>query len=306
MRLMHKRRRSFKQEPLISVVTVFSPKRTRELSRLIQSIRKSIYKKYEVIVVDNSQNSHLSSTITSKFPGIRLIVMPHNTGVLGFNIGFANAKGEYVLALDDDCTIRPDTLKNIAKVFPKKPKRIGVLSTNIYEPPTKRYIYQNYLQNKIVNLYTAANMAVFRREIFAKVGYYDPDFFLWVHEDDLSLRILNKGYKICFDPRIVVNHYLKKNRPFRKSMAYFLSRNLVWFNIKHFSLRFWPLLIIRNLGTILLMPLKRRSLFALIYAVTGYVMGWLTFFVPLKKRKVVKPSLQKKFLKFYLFNILGP
>src|SRR4030042_5827672 len=202
---------------LISIVTVAGPNRKTELIRLINSVEKSTYKTFEIIVVDNSQNSKLSSVIQNKYPKVRFIIMTHNTGVLGFNIGFSNSKGEYILSLDDDCTVNPDTLENIAKTFPQKPDKVAVISTNIYEPPSKRFIFQNYLKQKATNLYISANMAVFRKEIFAKIGYYDKDFFLWVHEDDLSIRILDAGFKIHFEPKIVVNHYLEPNRPFRKN-----------------------------------------------------------------------------------------
>ena len=292
------------ESSLVSVVIVAGPKRVRELIRCLRSIKRSTYKNYEVIVVDNSQNPHLVKKVKAKFPTVRLIVMPDNTGILGFNIGFANARGKYILALDDDCTIRPDTLENIAKIFPKKPKKVAVLSTNIYEVPSKRFIYQNYLKENITNLYIAANMAVFRREIFTKVGYYDSNFFLWVHEDDLSIRILDAGCQIHFEPQIVVDHYLtsKARRGVRPHLLFYWPRNLAWFNIKHFSVYFWPLLILRNLVSLFLAPLKRRSLLVLPYVLVGYLAGWLTFYIPFKKRKVVNPKLEKKFLKFYLFD----
>lgn len=334
------------KNPLINIVTVAGPGRTKELIRLIKSIYRSTYKNFEIIVVDNSENPHLTKTIEKKFPQVCLLRMPHNTGVLGFNIGFANAKGDYILALDDDCTILPSTLKNIADIFPKKPRNVGILSTNIYKPLFRNYcftptaasrkprasmlgdevpprrrrgraaseeeaaslhacgVFTHYLKNKVTNIYISANMAVYRKSLFAKVGYFDPDFFLWVHEDDFSIRVLAQGFKIHFEPNIVVYHY-EKAPSLRKDMCYILPRNLAWFNIKHFCLFFWPALIARNLVTIFLMPIKRKSALAFFLALAGYLVGWLTFYIPLKKRKAVSLELQKKFLKFY-FNCIKP
>jgi len=291
-----------KTKTLISIVTVAGLNRKKGLINLIKSVNKSTYKNFEILVIDNSQNPHLKKIITKKFSKVCYLNMPTNTGVLGFNIGFANAKGEYILALDDDCTINPDTLENIIKIFPTKAKNVAVLSTNIYKPLVKKYCFEHLLKNNIQNINIAANMAVYKKIVFAKVGYFDPDFFLWVHEDDLSIRILNHNLKIHFEPKIIVNHYEKMNFGLRKDMAFLLSRNLAWFNLKHFSYLFLPLLILRNLITIFLMPIKRKSAAILIFALAGYISGLLTFFIPLKKRKVVNFKLQIKFLKFYLLN----
>ncbi|MFC1711114.1 glycosyltransferase family 2 protein [Patescibacteria group bacterium] len=293
-----------KSTPLVSIVIVAGPKRKKELLNCLLSIEKSSYKRYEAIVVDNSQSPKLKTQILTQYPQTKYIVMPHNVGVLGYNIGLINAKGDYILTLDDDCTINPDTLKNIVSIFAKKPKKVAVLATNLYEPPSQSFAYESYLNHKTKKLLTISNASVFRKDVFTKTGFFDADLFLWVHEDDLAIRIIDNNMEIHFEPKIIVNHHLEKNRPFRKKMAFFLCRNLAWFNYKHFSWYFIPLMIIRNLITIILMPVKRKVPQALFYCLAGYLIGLLSFATPLKKRKVVKKQIQKKYLRFYFLNKL--
>lgn len=286
--------------PVISVVVVGGPEAFGRLPTLISSVKRSVFKDYELIVVDNSGDKKVGQLFRMADNKVRYIKMPANTGVLGFNVGFANTRGRYVLALDDDCMIRRDTLGNAVTSFSKKSEAVGVLSANICEGKDIS-IFQSRLDGGTKNLVVAANMAVFRKQIFEKVGYYDEDFFLWVHEDDLSIRILDKGFQIEFDPAIVVDHRLRYRYGVDENFLFHWSRNLAWFNLKHFPFYLLPLLVSRNIASFLMAPVKRRTLRVLPYLFVGYVLGYLTAVIPLRKRKVVSPGVQAKFIR-YLFT----
>lgn len=288
--------------PKISIVILAGKNRKAELLRCLRTIYLSTYKNFEVIVVDNSCNSELSIDINRTFSKVKIIKMLINTGIYGFNIGFANSKGDYLLGIDDDCGIRKDTLRNVVKVYKHKPSYVAVISSNIYNPLYKYYITQNYVDKDIKNLYSFADGgSVFKKEIFEKVGYYDNDFFCWQHNDDLAIRMLNKGYKINFEKTIIIDHYEKK-RTFRPDFAYLSFRNFVWFNIKHFSPFFWPLLFFRNIVSFVRLPLIQKTPLACLYSLLGYLTGIITCYKAFKKREVVSLGVQKKFLKYYLFN----
>ncbi|MBU1200209.1 glycosyltransferase [Patescibacteria group bacterium] len=289
--------------PLISIVTVASPHRTRSLIRLINSVYQSTYKNFEIIVVDNSLNPHLASTIKTRFPKITFIIMPQNTGMLGFNIGYINAQGKYILSLDDDSGIRKHTLQKIVTCFQNQPSKTAVLSLTRFNPLTNSFYAEaqtNQRKAHILNFSTGA--CVFRKKAFKKIGYYDQDFFCWIHEDDFGLRTLNQNLSISFQKDIVVDHFEKPSATLRKNLIILSARNKVWLNLKHFSAKFIPLLIARDLIWILLLPLRRRSIKALFYGLSGYLSGWLNPFPALKKRQVVNPKLQKIFLKQYLLQ----
>ncbi len=288
------------KNPLISIIILAGPNRRDELIRNINSIFQSSYKNYEVIVINNSGDPSLLEFIKIKFPSVKTIDLIQNTGIYGFNVGFANASGDYILGIDDDCGLRKDTLFNVTKIFETKPKEVLLITSNIYNP-LYNYYYEE-AKKDIINRYSFADGAtVFKKEAFKKIGYYDSDFFCWQHSDDYSIRLLNKGYKINFAPEIIIDHYEQK-RGLRKNRAYLDLRNSAWFNLKHFSLFFLPILIIRNLISLLRLPFRHKSALALLYGLSGYITGWLTLYIPLKKRSVVSFDLQIKFLKYYLIN----
>lgn len=278
----------------ISVVVAAGPKRKKELFRCISSVKNSNYKNVEIIVVDNSCNPTLSKEVSSKFPKIRVIRLPINTGIFGFNVGFANAQGEYILALDDDCTVQANTLQKIHNHFKQWPKTVGIMSLNRFNP-LGEYYYPNSTYGFV------GGACVFRKELLQKVGYYDSSFFCWVHEDDFALRTLNADYRIRLEKNIVIYHH-EKTTNLRKHQIFLNARNKAWLNIKHFSLKFIPFLIARDLVWVFLLPLRKKSLKAWCYGIKGYSQGYLTFWTPLKKRKVVSPKIQKQFLKHYLFS----
>lgn len=289
-----------KNSPLISIIILAGINRRKELFRCLDSIYESSYKNFEIIVLNNSTDPDLITQLNKNYPDVRTIELIINTGIYGFNVGFANAKGDYILGIDDDCGLRKNTLQNIVDIYASKQKEVKVITTKIYNPLYKFFYEED--KDAIINRYSFADGAsVFKREVFEELGYYDETFFCWQHSDDFSIRLLSKGYKIHFDKNIIIDHYMV-NVGLRKIRAYLDMRNSVWFNLKHFSLIMLPLLIARNLVSLIRLPIRHRSLVALIYGLTGYTKGWLTFYIPLKKRHVAPFELQKKFLKYYLFN----
>ena len=68
-----------------------------------------------------------------------------------------------------------------------------------------------------------------RKDLFDEIGRFDENFFLYKEEEDLCLRIRNRGGHIWYDPTITALHYgsviAKKSEHLRKSTAYFLEKN---------------------------------------------------------------------------------
>lgn len=287
-----------KPRPVVSIVILTCPGRKRGLFRCLASVVSSDYQDYEIVLVTNGCQPKLIEETKNKFPQIRLIQLPTNTGVFGFNVGFVNAKGQYLLALDDDTRIKPETIDKFVKAFQKQSKKVGIISPNAYNPKINHY----YSPPDAKEPMSFHGSSAFRKEVFEKIGYYDAHFEGPMFEDDFALRAVNAGFKIHFGKDIVIDHFEKTG--FRKKQVFLNARNKVWLNIKHFSLKFFPFLIGRDLVWLFLLPYRKGSLKALYYGLSGYLLGWLSFPTPLRKRKVVSDKIQKRFLKNYLFSDL--
>ncbi|MBI2617405.1 glycosyltransferase [Candidatus Gottesmanbacteria bacterium] len=290
------------RKPFFSIIILSSPGRNAAIFRCLDSVMKSTSKSFEVIVVDNGSTPKKEKRIRQEFPTAIYIDMKSNRGIEGFSRGFMQSTGKYILALDDDASILPDTLEVAHTRLRTLPKRIGVVGCNSYNPKTGQYYHEDYLKNPTRALYNQTiGGTLFKREIFSKSGYYDGKFFCWMHEDDLFIRIRNAGYFAIFDPLIKIRHFDNWSKV-RKLMYYLMFRNFVWLTIKHFSLWYIPLLLIRDMMTLFFLPFKKGSLAPFFYGTAGYFVGICTISIPLGKRKVVTPIIQKEYVNYYVLN----
>lgn len=78
---------------------------------------ESLYKsndhiKWEVIVIDNASSDNSLKSFSQNYPDITVIANPTNMGFgAANNIGAAKASGDYLLFLNSDCEVYPDTLQ---------------------------------------------------------------------------------------------------------------------------------------------------------------------------------------------------
>jgi glycosyltransferase involved in cell wall biosynthesis len=96
---------------LFSIVTPVY-KRAKEISELLQSISHQDYKNFEVIIIDNSPDDSLSSTILPYTRHLKLSYRHHKgLGVSeSRNLGVKYATGDYVIFIDSDCIMPPSYL----------------------------------------------------------------------------------------------------------------------------------------------------------------------------------------------------
>ena len=104
----------------------------------IQSIyEKLIDVEYEIILVDNASVECDANLFKEKFPGIKLIISPTNTGFTGGNnLGVENAIGEYLLLLNSDTEL----INNAPKIcldYLQQHKEVGMATCQLVYPDGK-------------------------------------------------------------------------------------------------------------------------------------------------------------------------
>jgi GT2 family glycosyltransferase len=96
--------------------------------------------------------------------------------------------------------------------------------------------------------------AIFRKKVFDKVGLFDEDFFMYLDDTDLGLRIYLKGLRVVCNTKSIVLHKYEY-RPSKKKM-YFLERNRLLVLLKtydiSFLIRIAPIFILVELGLLFL------------------------------------------------------
>ncbi|MCQ1954392.1 glycosyltransferase [Arthrobacter sp. zg-Y238] len=209
----------------------------------------------EWIVVDNASSD--DSVAVAEALGARVIALPKNCGFgAANNVGFDHASGDYVAFVNPDVTVdfgSLDILREVidtanALVAPQLTNDDGTLQANgrglpfllhkirhRLEPSSldEQYrLFSNDGEDREVSWFIGAVVAG-TKETFAKLGPWDPAFFLYYEDADICLRAKKMGHKsiVCGSARWV-HGWQRETTSFRfvpwkrelASMAKFYSR----------------------------------------------------------------------------------
>ncbi len=242
---------------------------------------------YEIIVVDNNSDLEDYNHLKEKFPNkahIHLHRSLINTGFGGgnmFGAQYANAK--YLLFLNNDTVLQNDCLAILMRYMETHPE-VGVATAQNYNEHgdhvaciehfkgIRKLIFgrssleklwpnqhpkrkQHYTEPVAANTVNGAFM-FFRTSVFAKVGGFDNNIFLYFEEMDICYRISQLAYSSVLVPEAKVLHYQGKSissstiidRESLLSYLYVLKKNYSWFKYQFIRCYY--------LGTFLVKPKK--------------------------------------------------
>ncbi len=188
----------------------------------IQTAMRSLlaldYPAYEVLVVDDgsTDDTYARARAIGGVPGKCAIRVIHkdNGGKAGaLNAGLAHAKGEFVLNMDGDTKLSPNTLRDCVRHF--EDPRIGAVAGNVKVVNRENLVTwvqaleyveglamlrkaQSY--GRIVNI-VPGPLGMFRKSALRQVHGYDHDTF--AEDCDLTLKLLLKGWHIRYEPAAI-------------------------------------------------------------------------------------------------------
>jgi GT2 family glycosyltransferase len=214
---------------------------TRDVLReSLQSVQRETGDlRVEIFVVDNNSHDGSVEMVEEEFPHVRVIRSEVNLGFgAANNVALELAKGRYVVLLnsdaflclhslqlavlhmDDDVEVglaggslvgRDFSLQPSARMFPSILSDFLVLTGLAHRFPKSRFFGQfdrtwaDPTEPAEVDWVPGA-FSIIRNQVLKKVGFFDPEFFLYCEEVDLCRRIQSAGYKIMYWPDIVVIH----------------------------------------------------------------------------------------------------
>jgi N-acetylglucosaminyl-diphospho-decaprenol L-rhamnosyltransferase len=200
-------------EPIVSIVVLnFNGKEW--LPRCFGSIKtQTILNRIETIMVDNCSTDgsvEAARQLLADFPMACIVQNRENLGFCaGNNSGARAARGRYVFFLNNDTWMEPDCMERLIEGV----EALGVAAATPYvlNYPDNSYQDFGFYGFDIFGLPspsapTERTREIFipggcsyliRADVFAEVGMFDAEFFIYSDDADLSWRVWIAGYRIA-------------------------------------------------------------------------------------------------------------
>lgn len=171
----------------------------------------------EVIVIDDYSTDESLTFLKKEYrKKIRIVRHTKNRGFASaVNTGFRYAKSDLVCLLNSDVTPTPAFLKNTFDHF----MRSDTFAVGLHEKgygPSSGSFDKGYLKHRAApesnekkfSLWASGGSALFRRELWWKVGGFDNILFapFYWEDVDIGYRAWKRGYKILWEPTAIVEH----------------------------------------------------------------------------------------------------
>ncbi len=234
----------FLQEPPtleLSVVIV-----SYNVAELLRQCLRSVYvalkdMSAEVIVVDNASEDGTVDRLRAEFPQVHWIALPVNIGFgRANNVGIARARGCYILLLNPDTLVHPETLTTLRTYMEEHPE-VGIAGCRVLNAdgsfqsacrrgfPTpwaaftrlfglerlfpRSPLFARYSQGfrpEVEVGYTEVISGSFmfcRREVLRQLRGFDPEYFLYGEDVDLCYRAHQAGWRIGYVGTATILHF---------------------------------------------------------------------------------------------------
>ncbi len=227
-------------QPLVSII-IPNKDQVETLDTCIRSIiKKTTYPNYEIVIVENNSTSQLTFSyykqLQAEYAHVRVITWKDKFNYSAINnFGFREAKGEYVILLNNDVEIITPAWIEEMLMFAQR-RDIGAVGAMLYYPDdtiqhagvilgiggVAGHSHKNFPRNDygymsratIAQNLTAVTFAcvMMRSEVFREVGGLDEAFEVAFNDVDMCMRIRKAGYLIAFTPYCELYHYESKSR----------------------------------------------------------------------------------------------
>lgn len=167
--------------------------------------------------------------------GINLIALPDNRGVEAFNTAASRSTADAVLILDDDATPDDDSLIAAIDELAARPT-LGAVTLHPRHPKGGRSEWPFRVSPGGTDAWPFMGCAnLVRRDLWMRVGGFEPSFFLYRNDTDLALKLLAAGRGVHFNPALIVWHDSPAGPGSPKSVRWheLATRNWIWMSRRH-------------------------------------------------------------------------
>lgn len=202
--------------PFVSVI-VPAYNEEKVIQSAIEATMWLDYPRFEVVVVDDGSSDRTyeeAFQLTGLYGSrLRVLTQPNAGKAAALNTGIANAKGEFVLCMDADSRLEPQTLKQGMKHF--RDASVGAVAGSVKVVNRNNFLCRmqalEYVQGlglvrtaqgyfRRINIIPGP-VGIFRKSTLESVGGYTTDTY--AEDCELTIRIFFAGWKIKYEPKAV-------------------------------------------------------------------------------------------------------
>ncbi len=237
----------------------------------------------EVFVVDNNSRDETVEMVNKKFEQVNLIANKENLGFAkANNQAIEQARGRFILLLNPDMRLFPETLKNMISFLDSRPE-VGVAGCRLLDekgevvPHVRRFprlsdqlaivlkiphflpwVLNGYLQKNFDYSREAevdsirGSFFMIRKKTLEDLGKLDERYFIWFEEVDYCLRSWRGNWKVVYTPQASCLDYVGRSfsllskgvtqRYFQDSMLKFFRKWHPWWKYLVLWLAWKPVL----------------------------------------------------------------
>ncbi len=219
-------------QPLVAVVTV-NWNTARETLQCVESVLKSDYPNFFLIVVDNGSRKEERELLRSGLPkGVELLPLDKNYGYVGgVNRGLKQAKRidpEYILVMNNDTVLDDAAINELVRASRRHENKCIVTGIvyDYHQPDiiqqtgslsvsrrrfTFKPLYRNVQDPGLPGEDIVMDMIddvfwLMHGNVFRSVGYYCESFWFNSEQADYALRAVKQGFSLVFTPRAKIWH----------------------------------------------------------------------------------------------------
>lgn len=251
-------------------ITICSWNTKEDLSLCLASLEKARDEaNFEVIVLDNNSEDGSPDIVERDFPWVRLIRMDKNLGFTGgHNYMLERRHGRHAFLLNSDTIVHPDAMRTLMAYLESHPEA-GIIGPKLLNPDgslqysarkfpvpaaalfrntplgklfpnnkyTRDYLMQDWSHDETREVDWVSGAALLASEtMLEKVGFFDPEYFMYSEDVDLCFRTWKAGFKVVYLPTSVITHAIGRSTDkapnrmigrFHSSMFRFYRKNML-------------------------------------------------------------------------------
>lgn len=195
----------------------------RGFEKLLNRIQSQTYKDFDVVVVD-SGSTDSTIEISESYGCIIKIIKPedfHHSRTR--NLGAELAEGEYLVYITQDSMpsdnfwlenlLSPFNDDNVAGVYGRQiaysgAKPMDKFFYSYFYPNEFKVLTKNDIKNEkefyVRNVFVSDVNSCYRKDVFMEIKFKED--IIMAEDKDFAIRALLKGYKIIYEPKVVVYH----------------------------------------------------------------------------------------------------